>query len=132
MTLARISANGCMIAYFLLCVITLFWWAPHFLNANDHMPVLWTYRYVAASGIVFGFLVMTVIARQSVTPFFNFILLGQVLVCGLLLLLGLYTFYYLPQSNTFCALHLLFSGVLILWNFYQYRKAVSGVEEEDD
>lgn len=132
MTFTRLCANGGMIAYFILCVVTLFWWAPHFLSANADMPVQWTYRYVAATGIVFGFLVMTVIARQSVTPYFSFILLGHIMLCGLLLAGGLYTFSYLPQANLFCATHLLLSGVLVLWNFFQYRKAVSDVEEEDD
>ncbi|MES2883191.1 MAG: hypothetical protein V4709_00165 [Pseudomonadota bacterium] len=117
-----------VLAYLVLCFATLAYWLPNFFVANfQHAPEL-SYRYVAATGLPFGVLLVTVIARQSFKQFFSIIMFFQVFAAGALLYAALYAFYFPKQANFFCAMHLLmcFSG--IVWNIHQHRKELSRFE----
>lgn len=108
--------------YVLMAAVALFWWAPHFFAANLHLMPRLDYRYLAATGIPFALLLITVVARQSLMPRFSLMLLLQSLGAALALMLGLISFYYLQQGVFFCALHLAICGLGFVFNLARYRR----------
>ena len=124
----RTLAALVMLAYFVLAVATLLWWAPHFFIANVDTPLQWSYRYWAASGIPFVLLLSVSAARQSLAGRFLLILLWQVLACALLLWCTIYSFDFTPQSHPFAVCHIWLTGAFVLWNLWGYRKQVQQIE----
>lgn len=117
-----------VLGYIVLCFATLAYWLPNFFASNFlHEPEL-TYRYVTATGLPFGVLLVTVIARQSFKQFFSITMFFQVFVAGALLYAALYAFYFPKQANFFCAMHLLMCLIGISWNFYHHRKELQRYE----
>lgn len=120
--MSRVLANFGLVGYVLLAAAALLWWVPNFMLVNtEYVPEL-SWRYLTASGVPYALLLATVAARQSVTSRFRMSLLMQVVAAGLLLMLALKVFYYPPQANFFCALHLSACGVLTLLNYIGYRR----------
>ncbi len=125
--MTRILGTIMVLAYVVIAFITLAIWLPNFFAANfDYTPEA-SYRYLAATGLPFGLLLVTVIARQALKGFFSITMLFQVFVSAALLFAGLYSFYYTRQSNFFCAMHLLLCAVSILWNMYYHRKELERI-----
>lgn len=123
----RVLAQLGLLIYLLVCVATLLVWMPAFFTANlDHIPEA-SYRYAAATGIPFGLMMMTVVARQSVSPRFKLSLVNQALFAGLSLWLGLYSFHYTLQSDFFCAVHVGMCVVFMLWNWFGYRRELNAL-----
>lgn len=116
-----LSSTG-LAAYVLLAALALLWWSPHFFAANLHLLPQLNYRYVAATGLPFGVMLMIVAARQSLMPRFSLVLVLEVVLAGVALFLGLLSFQYLPQSVFFCAAHLAICGVASVFNLYGYRR----------
>jgi hypothetical protein len=108
--------------YVLFAAVSLLWWAPHFFAANTHLMPHLDYRYVAATGIPFGLLLVMVAARQSLMPRFSLVLLLWAIFAGLALMLAVVSFYYLKQAVFFCALHLAISGIGFFWHMTRYRR----------
>lgn len=111
-----------VLGYLVLCFATLAFWLPNFFAVNFTLPPELTYRYLAATGLPFGLLLVTVIARQSFKEFFSIVMFFQVFTAGAFLYAALYSFYFTKQSNFFSAGHLLLCGSGVLWNLYQHRK----------
>lgn len=111
-----------VLIYLVLCFATLAYWLPNFFVANFELGPQLTYRYVAATGLPFGLLLVTVIARQSLKVYFSIIMFFHVFTAGALLYAGLYAFYYPRQANFFCAAHLAMCVAGVLWNIFQHRK----------
>lgn len=120
--MSRFLSSLGLVSYVLLAAAALLWWAPHFFAANQHLWPELDYRYVAATGIPFALLLMTVAARQSLMPRFSLVLVLQVVLAGIAGLLGLLSFQFLPQAVFFCALHLGLCAVALLWNLNGYRR----------
>ncbi len=117
-----------ILAYLVLCFATLTYWLPNFFAVNFlRVPEL-GYRYVAATGLPFGILLVTVIARQSFKVFFSITMFFQVFAAGALLYAGLYSFYYPKQSTFFCAVHLFICAAGVVWNFHHHRKELQRYE----
>ncbi len=125
----RVLAVLMIIGYVVLCALLMFWWAPNFFLINTHLLPQLNYRYVAATGIPLGMLLMTLAARQSLIERFSFFLLLQGFVAALLLYRGPLSFYFPPQANFFCAAHLAVCGAGLLWNFFAYRRQVKVYEK---
>ena len=120
--MSRFLANLGLLGYIVISAAALLWWAPNFFISNlDRLPEL-SYRYVTATGVPFGLFLMTVAARQSLLPRFRLGLMLEVFAATLLLSLALYSFYYPPQANFFCAAHLLICGAFTVVNYYTYRR----------
>ena len=98
---------------------------PNFFAVNIDLLPQPTYRYVAATGIPYGLLLVTVIARQSLKGYFSPVMLFHVLFAGVLLYAGLYAFYFSLQANFFCAAHLAVCAAGIVWNLYRHRKELA-------
>jgi hypothetical protein len=120
--MSRFLSNLGLVAYVLVAALALLWWAPHFFAANLHMWPELNYRYVAATGIPFSLLLMSVAARQSLMPRFSLTLILQAVLAGLALLLGLLSFQFLLQAVFFCALHLGICALALAWNLNTYRR----------
>lgn len=114
-----------MLGYLALCFATLAYWLPNFFAANFLLPPEATYRYLTATGLPFGLLLVVVIARQSFKEFFSVVMFFQVFAAGALLYAALYSFYYTKQSNFFSAAHLAICALSVLWNLYQHRKELA-------
>lgn len=123
--MSRVLGLIFILGYLVLCFATLAYWLPNFFAVNfTHVPEA-TYRYIAASGLPFGLLLVTVIARQSLKGYFSITMFFQVFTAGALLYAGLYAFYYPKQSNFFCAAHLVVCVVSVAWNLYHHRKELA-------
>jgi|GEM_PF-914321 len=109
-------------AYLVLCFATLTYWLPHFFAANFQLMPELSYRYVTATGLPFGVLLVTTVARQSFKGFFSITMFFQVFTAAALLYAALYAFYYPAQANFFCAAHLFICASGIGWNLYHHRK----------
>lgn len=120
--MTKFLSNLGLLLYIVLGAAALLWWAPNFFAVNLHAWPPLNYRYFAATGIPLAMLAITVAARQSVTPRFSLLFAAQVLLASLLLLFGILSFNYLPQSVFFCASHLAVCAVLVLWNGFRYRR----------
>lgn len=111
-----------IVGYLVLCFATLAYWLPNFFAVNFLLAPEMSYRYIAATGLPFGILLVTVIARQSLKGYFSITMFFQVFAGGALLYAALYAFYYPKQSNFFCAAHLAICVVGVIWNIYHHRK----------
>lgn len=124
----RILGYVFILGYLALCFATLAYWLPNFFAVNFlHSPEL-GYRYVAATGLPFGILLVTVIARQSFKVHFSVTMFFQVFAAGAFLYAALYSFYYPKQSNFFCAAHLAVCLLGVAWNFHHHRKELQRFE----
>lgn len=121
----RLLGSVVVIAYVLACFGVFAWWMPNFFAVNIELLPEVNYRYVAATGIPFGLLLVTVIARQSLKGYFSPVMLFQVLFAGALLYAGLYAFYFPLQANFFCAAHLVVCAAGVVWNLYRHRKELA-------
>ena len=120
--MSRLVGSIVVIGYILACFGTFALWLPNFLAVNITLQPEASWRYLAGSGIPFGMLLVTVIARQSLKGFFSPIMLFQVLFAGSMLYAGLYAFYFPLQANFFCAVHLAICAGGIGWNLYRHRR----------
>lgn len=118
----RLFGTVVVVAYIVLCFATLAYWMPNFIAVNLHYAPEASYRYLTATGLPFGLLLVTVIARQSLKGYFSIVMFFQVLFAGVLLYAGLYAFYYPLQANFFAPAHLGVCTVSILWNVYHHRQ----------
>lgn len=123
--MSRLIGSFVVIAYVLACFGALVIWLPNFLAVNIEIRPEASWRYVTATGVPFGMLLVTVIARQSLKGFFSPVMLFQVLFAGALLYAGLYAFYFPLQANFFCAAHLALCAVSVVWNLYRHRKELA-------
>ena len=123
--MTRLLGTVVVIAYILLCFSTLALWLPNFLAVNLHYPPEGTYRYLTASGLPFGLLLVTVIARQALKGYFSIVMFFQVLFAGTLLYAGLYAFNYPLQANFFCPAHVGMCVVSVAWNVYHHRQELT-------
>lgn len=117
-----------IVGYMVLCFATLAYWLPNFFAVNFLLPPEATYRYIAASGLPFGLLLVTVIARQALKGYFSIVMFFQVFAAGALLYAALYAFYFPQQSNFFSAAHLFVCAVSVAWNLYHHRKELARFE----
>lgn len=125
--MTRMLGTIMVFAYIVLCFIMLALWLPNFFASNfDYTPEA-SYRYLAATGLPFGLLLVTVIARQSLKGFFSITMFFQVVVAGALLFAAISSFYYTRQSNFFCAMHLILCALSIVWNLYYHRKELERI-----
>ncbi len=124
----RALGTAFVLACLVLCFATLAYWLPNFFAVNFLLPPEPSYRYVTATGLPFGLLLMTVIARQSLKGFFSVVMFFQVFTAGALLYAALYAFYYAKQSNFFSAAHLAVCGAGVVWNIYQHRRELARFE----
>ena len=115
--------------YLVLCFATLAYWLPNFFAVNLVLEPQLTYRYVAATGLPFGILLVTVIARQSLKGFFSITMFFQVFAAGALLYAALYAFYFNRQAVFFSAAHLLVCALGVIWNIYHHRKDLARHEQ---
>jgi len=120
--MSRLLSSLGLLSYVLLAALALLWWAPNFFAVNLHRWPDLDYRYVAATGVPYALLLISVAARQSLMPRFSVLLVFQVVLAGLALFLGIIAFDYLPQAVFFCAMHLLLCAASLLWNLVQYRR----------
>ena len=120
--MSRILGTAFMLAYVALCFATLAYWLPNFFAVNFTLSPELSYRYLAATGLPFGVLLVTVIARQALKGHFSATMFFQVFSAGALLFAGLYAFYFPRQANFFCAAHLFVCVAGVVWNFYHHRK----------
>jgi hypothetical protein len=116
------------VAYLVLCFLTLTYWLPNFFVVNFTLMPELSYRYIAATGLPFGILLVAVIARQSFKRFFSVTMFFQVFAAAALLYASLYAFYYPAQSNFFCAAHLFVCATGVAWNFHHHRKELQRYE----
>lgn len=126
--MTRILGGVFLLGYLLLCFATLAYWLPNFFAANFQLQPELSYRYLTATGLPFGLLLVTVIARQALKGFFSITMFFHVFTAGALLYAALYAFYYPQQSNFFCAAHLLMCAAGIGWNIYHHRKELARFE----
>ena len=117
-----------VLGYLVLCFATLAYWLPNFFAINFLLAPEASYRYITATGLPFGLLLVTVIARQSLKGFFSITMFFQVFTGGALLYAALFAFYYPKQANFFCAAHLLICACGIVWNLYHHRKELARYE----
>ncbi|MDB5969484.1 MAG: hypothetical protein JWQ90_1934 [Hydrocarboniphaga sp.] len=120
--MSRFLSSVGLVGYVILAAAAMLWWAPHFFASNLHIWPELNYRYVAATGIPFSLLLMTVAARQSLMPRFSLALVLQAVLAGLALMLGLMSFQFLPQAVFFCAVHLGICALALAWNLTRYRR----------
>lgn len=123
--MSRLIGSIVVIGYILACFGAFAIWLPNFLAVNITLAPEFSWRYLAATGVPFGMLLVTVIARQSLKGFFSPIMLFQVLFAGALLYAGLYAFYFPLQANFFCAAHLALCVAGFAWNLYRHRKELA-------
>lgn len=126
--MSRVLANIGLLIYVLIAAVALLWWAPNFFVVNLHLYPEASYRYIAASGIPMGLLMMTIAARQSLLPRFRLGLMLEAFAAGLMLILGLYSFYYDIQSVFFCAMHVFICAFFSLLNYYGYRRELTQLD----
>lgn len=127
--MSRILANIGLVLYVLLAGVAL-WWSLNFFFANIEIRPQFSYRYLAGTGIPFALLLMTVAGRQAVLPRFRLGLVLEVFAAALFLWLGLYSYYFLPQSNFFCAVHLGICLIFALLNYYGYRRELADLDRK--
>lgn len=108
--------------YVLLLAAALLVYVPTFFAINWGLTPEFTARYIAGSGVVVVAFLVTVIALQSVTPFFLLSLVFEVLVVALSWWLVLYVYSFPPDAHVFALGHLGLTGALIVWNLMRYRK----------
>ena len=118
----RVLGMTFALAYLALCFATLAYWLPNFFAANFLLAPELSYRYVTATGLPFGVLLVTAVARQSFKGFFSITMFFQVFTAAALLYAALYAFNYPQQANFFCAAHLFLCGSGVVWNLYHHRK----------
>lgn len=121
----RLLGSFLVIVYLIACFAIFAWWLPNFLAVNIELLPQLSYRYLAATGVPFGLLLVTVIARQSLKGFFSPVMLFQVLFAAVLLYAGLYAFYFPLQAKFFCAAHLLVCVLGFFWNLNRHRKELA-------
>ncbi len=124
----RILGLVFVLGYLVLCFGTLAYWLPNFFAVNFLLPPEATYRYLTATGLPFGLLLMTVIARQSLKVYFSITMFFQVFSAGAFLYAALYAFYYPKQANFFSAAHLVVCTAGVAWNIYHHRKELARFE----
>lgn len=123
--MSRLIGSIVVIGYVLTCFGVFALWLPNFLGINIATMPEASWRYVAATGVPFGLLLVTVIARQSLKGFFSPVMLFQVLFAGSLLYAGLFAFYFPLQANFFCASHVALCAIGVGWNLYRHRKELA-------
>jgi len=123
--MSRLIGSVVVIGYVLACFGIFAIWLPNFFAVNVAYSPEISWRYLAACGVPFGLLLVTVIARQSLKGFFSPVMLFQVLFAGSLLYAGLFAFYFPLQANFFCAAHLWLCAAAIVWNLYRHRKELA-------
>lgn len=128
--MSAILANIGLLLYVLMAAGVMLWWMPNYFIVNMELLPQISYRYITATGIPFALLLMTVAGRQSVLPRFRLGLMLEVFVAALFLWLGLYSFYYPPQANFFCAVHLGICFAYSLLNYYGYRRELTKLDRE--
>ena len=117
--------------YVLLLAATLLVYVPTFFAINWGLTPELSARYIAGSGVVVVAFLVTVIALQSVTPFFMLSLIFEVLVVALSWWLVLYVYDYPADAHTFSLVHLGLTGALIIWNLMRYRKHLRALMDDD-
>jgi hypothetical protein len=127
--MSRFLSQIGLLLYILLAAAALIWWAPNFFSVNVSIWPQANYRYITATGIPLGMLLVTVAARQSIMQRFSVNMLVQVLLASLAFQLGIMTFQFLPQSVFFCAVHLAVCAVTIPWNLFKYRRDLQAYEK---
>ncbi len=125
--MTRVLGTVMVFAYIVICFGILALWLPNFFAVNIGYSPEASYRYLAATGLPFGLLLVTVIARQSLKAYFSITMFFQVLLAAVLLFAGLFSFYYTRQSNFFCASHLLLCALSMVWNLYYHRKELERI-----
>ena len=85
--MSRLLSSLGLLSYVLLAALALLWWAPNFFAVNLHRWPDLDYRYVAATGVPYALLLISVAARQSLMPRFSVQLVFQVVLAGLALFL---------------------------------------------
>lgn len=100
--------------YFILLIFVVVWVA-NYLRLNSDV-FAWSFRWWAASGIVFGIYLITAITRQFLLPFFSSFVLFQVLVIGMLLYALLPLVNAAPEGNFYAFAHILLAVFAIILN----------------
>jgi MFS family permease len=125
--MSRILAHVGLLAYVLAAMAALLIWVPNFFVENTQIAAEWSWRYVAASGIPLGLLLVTIAARQSVAPTFKLLLLFEGLAAILVWMLCLKAFHYPPQANFFCSLHVGLCALFGAMNLIGYRREMNQI-----
>lgn len=120
--MTRALGTVLVLLYVVLSFAILAIWLPNFFAVNTTYTPELSWRYIAASGLPFGLLLVTVISRQAFIGFFSIGMLFQVLVAAAMLYAGLYAFYVPTQSNFFCMAHLVVCAIALLLNMLAHRK----------
>lgn len=126
--MSRVLGVAFILGYLALCFATLALWLPNFFAANFMLPPELSYRYITATGLPFGILLVTAIARQALKGYFSVTMFFQVFAAGALLYAALYAFYFPRQANFFCAAHLFVCAAGVVWNVYHHRKEQQRLE----
>jgi FtsH-binding integral membrane protein len=103
-----------------LAVFALGVWLPGFFLANVDLKPEWSWRYVAATGLPYGLLLVVAVARQVQAGTASLLLFAQTTLAGALLVAAVICFERTPQANFFCAAHLLLCAFALLWNLARY------------
>lgn len=117
--------------YVALLAAALLVYVPTFFAINWGITPELSARYIAGSGVVVVAFLVTVVALQSVTPFFLLSLVFEVLVVALSWWLVLYVYSYPPDAYTFALVHLGLTAILIAWNLQRYRKHLRVLMDND-
>ncbi|MBR9813975.1 hypothetical protein GYB61_09000 [bacterium] len=117
--------------YVLLLAAALLVYVPAFFAINWGLTPELSARYIAGSGVIVVAFLITVIALQSVTPFFMLSLVFEIFVVALTWWLVMYVYAYPPDAYNFSLVHLGLTGVLIAWNLMRYRKHLRALMDDD-
>ena len=115
----------------LLLAAALLVYVPAFFAVNWGLTPELTARYIAGSGVIVVAFMVSVIALQSVTPFFMLSLVFEVLAVALSWWLVLYVYAFPPDAYVFSLGHLGLTAVLIAWNLMRYRKHLRALIDDD-
>ncbi len=126
--MSRFLAHVGLLTYVLAAAAALLWWVPNFLVVNANVAAELSWRYLAGSGIPLALLLVTIAARQSVSPTFRLVPLLVGIVAILVWMLCIKSFHYPPQANFFCAVHVAICGLFGLINLIGYRRQVKESE----
>ena len=102
---------------FLYCLLLalLVVWVARYLRLNSDV-FDWTFRWWAASGILFGVFLLTAISRQLASPVYSSFVLFQVLVVGLLFWSALPLVNMAPEGNFYAFTHILLAVFATILN----------------
>ena len=118
----RIFGVLLLLLHLMLAVFVLGVWLPNFFWVNVDFRPEWTWRYVAATGLPYGFLLLVVIARQVQAGSVSILVFGQTALAGALLVAAMACFDRYAQANFFCAAHLVLCALAIAWNLLRYKR----------